>query len=227
MQKIIISTLLSFFIFTARAQDQYDVRKTRWEMSVNEVIASEYPLTPSETKTDGITYASVKLSNGNTAKIYYSFTNAKLTKIYYDMYGNQSSISRGTCTKIISLFHKINFTHFVFDDLKEKRMKCDMGWYLVNCSSAYPVGYKNCNLDQKTIEKMEKAAKETNCERIALNFENERTDALFYFNQYENVHSGIESPYSKPCDDEFYNMYYTLIFAPSYKLENEMKKRDF
>jgi hypothetical protein len=223
--KTITTTILLFLVLSAVAQEQYDVRKTKWGMAISEVMASEYPLTPSETKVDELKYSYVELSNGHKATILYSFTNAKLTEVRYIMYGYNAEFSRGTCTNIIPLYDKIKYTNFVFEALKSKGMKCDMGWYLVNCSNAYPVGYSNCNLTKETADKIEKAAIDINCERIGLNYENERTDAVFYFNQYPNLKT--KSSFDPPCNSDFYNTYYWLVFTPSYKLKNEMKKGDF
>jgi hypothetical protein len=172
--KTITTTILLFLVLSAVAQEQYDVRKTKWGMAISEVMASEYPLTPSETKVDELKYSYVELSNGHKATILYSFTNAKLTEVRYIMYGYNAEFSRGTCTNIIPLYDKIKYTNFVFEALKSKGMKCDMGWYLVNCSNV------------KT-----------------------------------------KSSFDPPCNSDFYNTYYWLVFTPSYKLKNEMKKGDF
>ncbi len=223
--KTISTILLLLFVLTVAGQEQYDVRKTKWEMSISEVMASEYPLTPSKATVNELTYSYVELSKGQKATILYSFTNAKLTEVRYIMYGYNADFSRGTCTYIIPLYDKIKYTNFVFEAVKNKGMKCDIGWYLVNCSSVCPVGYSNCTLDKETAEKIEKSASDINCEKIGLNYENERSDAFFYFNQYQNVKT--KSSFDPPCDDDFYNTYYWLVFTPSLKLKNEMKKGDF
>lgn len=142
------------------------------------------------------------------------------------MYGYDASFSKGTCKNIISLNDKVRYTSFVFDALKTKGFECDMGWYLVNCQNANAVGYKNCNLEKVTIEKIEKAAAEVRCARIGLNFENKRTDAVFYFNQFQNTYDE-NSEYNLHCESSFYNTYYWLVFSPSYELQEEIKKTDF
>lgn len=223
--KTITTTFLLFLVLTIVAQEQYDVRNTKWGFAISEVVASEYPLTPSKTKVDELEYTYVELSNGQKATIFYKFTNAKLTEVRYIMYGYNADFSRGTCTNIIPLYDKLKYTNFVFEALKSKGMKCDMGWYLVNCSNVYPIEYSICNLSKETADKIEKAANDINCERIGLNFENERTDAVFYFNQYQNVKT--KSAYGPPCNNDYYNTYYWLVFTPSLKLKNEMKKSEF
>lgn len=226
MKTILITTaILVFFVFDVAGQEQYDVRKSKWGMAISEVMASEYPLTPTKTKDNELEYSNVELSKGMKATILFSFTNAKLTEVRYIMYGYNANFSRGTCTNIIPLYDKIKYTDFVFEAIISKGMKCDMGWYLVNCSAQSPVGYSNCNLNKETADKIEKAANDINCERIGLNYENERTDAVFYFNQYQNLRP--KPSIDARCNSDFYNTYYWLVFTPSLKLKNEMKKGDF
>ena len=85
--KTITTTFLLFLVLTIVAQEQYDVRNTKWGFAISEVVASEYPLTPSKTKVDELEYTYVELSNGQKATIFYKFTNAKLTEVRYIMYG--------------------------------------------------------------------------------------------------------------------------------------------
>lgn len=225
MKKIILCILALCFYNIIIAQD-YDVRKTRWGMTISEVISSEYPLTPNEQSVQVLKFENVELSNGHKATILYEFRNKQLTEVRYIMYGYDAAFSKGTCKNIIPLIDKVNYTSFVFDALKSKGYNCDMGWYLVNCSNAFPVGYKNCSLDKEIINKMEKAAADVKCERIGLNFENERTDAVFYFNQYQNTYNP-NSEYNMPCNSDFYNTYYWLVFTPNSKVEKQIKKSDF
>jgi len=229
MNKLFPIVVALLIAFTLSAQDQFDVRKTKWGMSISEVMSSEYPLTPTDTKSDELKYANVELSNGQKSTIYYFFKNAKLTKVTYTVFGYNADFSRGTCSHIIPLYDKIKYTNFIFEAIKNKGMKCDMGWYLVNCQNVAPVGYSNCSIDQETVEKMEKAASEIHCERIGLNYENERTDAVFYFNQHQNYNSNYKTSLfsDRNCDDDSYNIYYWLEFTPSFKLESEIKKGDF
>lgn len=215
------------FICNSVAAQEYDVRKTKWGMSISEVISSEYPLTPDEKDESELRYKDVELSNGHQATILFGFKNRKLNEVKYIMYGYDASFSKGTCDNIIPLYDKVRYTSFVYDALRTKEFKCDMGWYLVNCSNTYAVGYDNCNLDKTTIENIEKAATEVGCERIGLNFENERTDAVFYNNQYQNTYDKNSEFNIHPCNSSFYNTYYWLVFSPSYELKKEITKSDF
>lgn len=226
--KIIFTLFLLLFVFKSDAQEKYDVRKTRWGMSVSEVMSSEYPMTPFKTTTDELEYTNVELSNGHKATILFYFRNARLNEVRYIIYGYDSPSSRGTCTNIIPLYDKIKFTHFVFQSLESKGMKCRMGWYLVNnYINPFPVGKVNCNLDQQTVEKIEKAASEANCERIGLDYENDRTNANFQFNQHQNLKSKYSNIEIFPCGADYYNTLYWLIFRPNSKIEAEIEKGDF
>nr|WP_315170504.1 hypothetical protein [uncultured Flavobacterium sp.] len=223
MKNLIILILINSYSLIAQ---EYDVRKTRWGTSINEVLYSEYPLTPDKSDESELEYKDVELSNGHKATILYKFKNRKLIEVKYLMYGYDASFSKGTCKNIISLFNKVHYTSFVFDTLQAKGFKCNMGWYLVNCSTVFPVGKDNCKLDKITIERIEKAAADLKCESIGLNYQNKRTDVIFYFNQYQNTFTN-NSEYNLPCDSSFYNTYYWLKFTPSYELERELKKSDF
>ena len=214
------------FICTSLFAQEYDVRHTKWGMSISEVMASEYPLTPNDKDESELEYKNVELSNGYKSTILFRFKNKKLNEIKYIMYGYDASFSKGTCKNIIPLYDKVKYTNFVFEALNMKEFMCDMGWYLVNSTNPFPVGRENCSLDKKTLENIEKAATEFRCERIGLSFENMRTSASFYFNQYQNVYIENEEQYFS-CNDNIYNIYYWLEFSPSYELKNEIKKSDF
>lgn len=223
--------ITSNYIFS---QVNYDVRKTKWGMTISEVIASEYPLTPSSNNSDELEYANVKLSNGHSVRILYYFKNKMLNEVRYILFGYNASYSKGTCKHIVSLYDKITYTKYVFDAVVNKGLKCDLGWYLPNCYQAkvntvtplgIPLGEKTCLLDKLTIDKIEKLAFDSGCDRIALSFENERTAAIFYFNQYKPIVNSLTKHMA--CDDIFFNIYYWLEFKPSYKLREEIQSTDF
>jgi hypothetical protein len=205
---------------------EFDVRNAKWGMSINEVMSSEYPLTPDDKDSGELEYKNVELSNGGKATILFTFKNRKLNEVKYIMYGYDASFSKGTCKNIVSLYDKIRYTSFVFDALMLKEYKCHMGWYLVNCSNTYPVGYDNCDLDKTTIDKIEKAAREVRCEQIGLSYENKRTRSTFYFNQYQNTYDESKKQLF-PCNSSFYNTYYWLVFSPSFELKRQINKTDF
>jgi len=221
-----------------REQDQYDVRKTRWGMTISEVVSSEYPLTLSEDNDNAvgryIIYSLVELSYGWKAEIIYWFTNSKLSKVTYSIYGYNNKNDMGTYTHIIPLYDKIQYTNFVFEALRNKGMKCSKGWSLINNKeTAYKHDYYNCNFDKETINDLEKAASENNSTLINITFSNERTDALISFNQYQNDDEKFkkieydiykEKNGSQTC---YYNIYYTINFTPTYKIKNEMRGNDF
>lgn len=233
-----------FLTLTVTAQDQYDVRKTKWGMAYSEVMSSEYPLLPTESQDDQLTYDNVKLQNGSSASITYYFKNRKLIKVAYWIFGYNFYPYRGTCTNKISLFDKIKYTSFIFDALKEKGMKCSFGWLIeindMNIVKNEIVPFK-CNFNKDIIEKMEKLSENNGHKTISLYFSNERTNATFWFEDHQywtkkdtllrsgtyNLGTGTFSTKEIPCNDDRYNRYYTLFFEPSLKLETEMKKGDF
>lgn len=222
MKAFIILSFSFFFTITVQAQN-YDVRKARWGMTINEVVSSEYPLVPSKSNEKEIRFDNIQILN-NKATIIYEFSNKQLFEVRYIIYGANDSGKRGSCDKIISLYDKVNYTSTIFEAIKSKNYKCNLGWYL-NCeSNNYPLGYGNCNLDKKSINAMENFAFEKNCTEIILSFENERTNLSISFNQYQNSKLKYNT---FPCNDEYYNTYYWVVFTPNYKTENEIRKSEF
>lgn len=222
MKKIITTSIFLLFTFSIIAQEQYDVRKTRWGMSISEVMASEYPLTPTVTKSDELEYSNVIIDNAQKTRIIYTFKNGKLSIVGYTIYGYNAEFSRGTCSHFVSLYDKITYTNFIFKTLTEdKAMKCNMGWYLSDHYFESP--FKNCDLSKQTIDKVEQFASDKNSEGIELQYTNERTEAKFRFLQHQNIKVNLDFK----CDDEYYNIYYWLSFQPSYQLRKETKKSDF
>ncbi|MFI5164720.1 MAG: hypothetical protein ACHQHP_05690 [Bacteroidia bacterium] len=204
------------------AQEQYDVRKTKWGMTYDEVISSEPTLNPLEKDTDHIRYENVELQNGITTSINYVFKNRKLAEVSYIIYGANVTAARGTCTNRISLYDKIQFTSFIFNALKVKEMNCKIinnkGWQL---QDVHPeIGLDSCKLDRENIEKMERLSLENDHKIICLYFENKRTQANFRFEdaQYRiqklnESKQGVFGP-NFPCNDVQYNEYYKIIFTP-------------
>jgi len=203
-----------------------DVRKTRWGMTMAEVITSEYPMTPNKVTDSELIYENVELSHSQLVTISYDFKNKQLSEVTYSVYGFNSGEYKGTCKNIVSLNDKVRFTSFVFDALKEKGFKCEIGWDLVNCFPRYPVGYNNCNLDKTTIDQVEKAAADAKCDKIGLGFANERSEVFFYFNQYQNIYKPDWDDVF-PCNGIFYNTYYRLVFSPGPKVQKEQEQSDF
>jgi len=131
-------------------------------------------------------------------------------------------------------YNRNNCCHTVFDAVVNECLKCDLGWYLPNCYQAkvntvtplgIPLGEKTCLLDKLTIDKIEKLAFDSGCDRIALSFENDRTVVIFYFNQYGPILNSLTKHMA--CDDIFFNIYYWIEFKPSYKLREEIQNTDF
>ncbi len=228
MLKIIYIAFAFLFVIESNAQEKNDVRKTKWGMSISDVISAEYPMSPTERKTNELKFTNVELSNGHKATIWYTFRNAQLIEVRYAIYGYDSPYTRGTCSKIIPLYDKVKYTSFIFQSIISKGMKCVFGWHLVHSSSNFfPVGKDNSNLDQQTVEKVEMAASEAIENEIGLDFENDRTRASFSFNQYQNEDPRFKGIKIFECNDDYFNTYYWLVFKPNSNVEAEMIKGDF
>lgn len=225
--KEVIFKILFFTTIFCNAQN-YDVRNVNWGMSINDVINSEYPL---EGNLNGnqLRYNNVDIGNGFTSALLYEFSNGKLIKLKYIIYGNPAF--KGTCKNIISLVDKVKYTTYIIETLYQKGYKCDMGWYLVNNTSlAQETGNRNdfwnCKLDYNTVSKVDKLAKEKNAVLVAIGLENERSHASFYYNEYQNSEANKETNLF-PCDSDYYNTYLWLEITPNYKVKNELNKNRF
>lgn len=230
MKKVKILIFLQLFAFTLIAQN-FDVRKVNWGMTMQEVINSEYPMRASKDGNE-VEFKNVEIGNSFTARLIYSFTNGKLTELKYIVYG--SEYSRGTCDKVIPLTDKVRFSTFIFDALKEKGYKCDMGWYIVNGTHLAQVtgkreDYYNCNTDFETVSFFDKVAKREGAERVAIGFENNRSHASFYFNEHQNYEPNFELPdeAKTPCKSDYYNTRFWLEITPNYKVKKEMNSSRF
>lgn len=225
--KTITTILFSFSVLIILGQEKYDVRKTKWGMTISEVIASEYPLSASSTKEDELNYLNVEIGNGQKADISYRFKNLKVKEVKYTIYGYKAEFSKGTCSNIIPIYDKIKYTSFIFEAIKSKGMKCNLGWYVpYGLPSGYIEGFpvKSCNIDRLTVEKIANASFKAEATQIALSFENERTIATFYFNEHQNYKK--QSSF-EPCNAEFYNIYYWIVFSPRYNIEEELNSKEF
>lgn len=79
MKKIILIILiLPQFIF---AQENFDVRKSNWGMTLNQVKNSENTIIPIEENYKELVYNNIELSNGTSCKLTYGFSNGKLNKV--------------------------------------------------------------------------------------------------------------------------------------------------
>ncbi len=227
--------LILLFSIPLLSQEKYDVRKAKWGMTISEVKASEYPLVGEDH--DGaatklfefdICYYDVTIGNDHKASIIYSFTNKRLTEISYQMYGRNDPDRKGTDSHFIPLLKKIEYTNFVFDALqKDKHMTCSHGWCDPFSSKLnIPANFHTCGTDAQTVEYIEKAGDLAHITTLSIGFENERSYATFYFNQYQNADK-TNNLIAASLNSNYYNQYYTLRFTPSYLVKQGLIKNDF
>jgi hypothetical protein len=231
MRTLLLTISLFGIIDSLYSQTTFDVRKVNWGMTIQEVISSEYPLTP-QTKGNEVEFYNVDIGNSFTARLIYEFSNGRLIKLKYIVYGYKSQYTRGTCDFIIPLFDKVRYSTFIFDALKTKNYKCNMGWYTPNGKHLADLtnnkqDYWNCSTDETTVKKVDAMAQSMKAERVAVGFENERSSATFYFNEHQNYKSQYDSEFKMSCDSDFYNTYFWLEIKPNYKVEKGMKGNDF
>ncbi len=87
--KISLLALALFLGLAFTSRGQYDIRKTKWSMTMQEVLDSEKPLVGiennSQTDLIDLKYKAISVDNF-TADITYSFKNGKLYEVTYTMY---------------------------------------------------------------------------------------------------------------------------------------------
>ena len=239
MKKIVILKLLIFFVSALLAQDKYDVRKTKWGMTQSEVISSEYPISPVRI-TDNIIYNSnnlkfenIELTNGQTADIYYRFTNGKLIEIRYCIFGYKYADSKGTCNNIIPFIKKVNSTSSIINGLLKKGFHYDnYGWYFSHPPLVIRTNegkYYSSDLNTQTLTEIQKVAIEKKFCKICIGLEKERTNVELSYNEYQNCKTSLEENklLKMLCNDDFYNIYCWLHFYPNNKVLKELTNDDF
>lgn len=227
----LILLIISFNLFS----QNFDVRKTNWGFTKQEVINSEYPLAP-EVKEKEISYYNVNIGEDTYARIIYSFINERLIEVRYIVYGSAIyNNGLGTCKFQVPLYNRYLNTKFIFNTLEHKGYKCSSGWYL---SGGYPSKNivditklitdreTNCSFDKNILDKIDKLANETKATATNIILENERNQLSVKFNNPMNL------TLENPCEDkiftaDYFNTYYWLVFEPNYKLKQELLKSNF
>lgn len=224
MKHIITVLIFSITFINAKAQSDFDVRKVNWDMTINEVIQSEYPLTPS-TKTDELVefdkvfVGKGYLTNGFEAKLKYTFKNKRLSGLEYVV-----SLIEKTENAIFQLTDKVSMTKFIFDALESKGYQCYIGWHTNSLSSKKRAEMFNdlkiCSLEYDFVKKIEDYAKAENDIHVYVNYENDRSSAGFCFYEFQN--SETTADWAKEG-----KLFCTIEFEPSFALKKQMEKSGF
>jgi hypothetical protein len=231
-KKITIVLLFCFITFLIVAKDTYDVRKANWGMTIEEVVKSEYPLTPKYNDNE-VEFNKVDIGEGYTAKLLYSFTNGRLTEMKYIVYGSQ--YSRGTCKKIIPLVDKVKFSTNIMYVLKSKGYSCQLGWYLsdkqitLSKVTGKKEDWTNCVTDEKTISLINYIAKKEGGTWVSIIFANKRSQAKFTYNEHQNYQLKYNVPSNSQlsCDDDYYNIRIWLEVTPDSVIKSQMNSNRF
>lgn len=220
MKKILLPNLMLLICSIVLSQ-QFDVRDTRWGMSSQEVIDSEYP---NKGIVDGneIAFNKVDLGNGLEAKLLYFFDRDELTEVRFIVYSKNTI---ATCDNIIPLAQKVKECNFLIDKIKHDGYTCNKGWYFEKPLSLSELTgdrsyYYNCKTDFSTVSFVDKIAKENKATRVYINLENKRSSVSFEFNEHQNGikrdYSNIPAEFLMKCSDDFYNTRFWLRIKPVY-----------
>ena len=110
MKKFII-----IFFYTLSFYAQNDIRGVNWGATIDQVLLSEKPISPSKVYEDQLRYDNINIGNNVFAKITYFFTSGKLSQVFYDIYSNS-----GNCNYMPSLTTRYFDNKFIFDILVSK-----------------------------------------------------------------------------------------------------------
>ncbi len=215
---------------------QNDIRGVKWGSTVEDVIKSEYPLTPKIDKNE-VRFENVNIGETIFSTLIYTFTNGKLSELRYIVYGSsQYTNGIGTCQYQVPLYYKYLFTKFIFETLNSKGYQCTIGWrfeggdirnekYFAEFGRLKDKSYE-CDFDKNSLEKLDKIGREIKSTKLTLSMENKRTFLNISFNSplnsetYRNCNSSILTP-------SFFNTYFWLVFEPSYEVKKSILKSNF
>lgn len=233
---IIKSCVIFLFINSFSIYSQNDIRGVNWGCTMEEVIKSEYPLTPKIDKNE-IRYEGVVLGETISSDLLYTFTNGKLSELRYIVYGGSLNHKfLGTCEYQVPMYHKYLYTKFIFDILNSKNYKCSYQWYFeggdFNNTKYFDeyknlkIEYLNCDLNENTLNKIDQIGKEIKSTKAGFIMENKRNLLNVKFNNPLNREGGGDCN-SRIFSKEFYNIFFWLIFEPSYEVKQNMLKSNF
>ena len=178
--------VFSFMALNALSQTDFDIRKTKWGMTIAEVKSSEEPMTASkEEKTNSGTqielqYDNVIVSDVKTT-IIYTFENGRLVEISY-------RFDRTWQGKEMNLTAKVMATQFVFKSLiDDKKMKVIQCWsYGLKTYGQY-TGKNNCGYTStELISDIEKVGLQNKEQYVNFHLNNNRTYANIQFKLVDN-----------------------------------------
>ena len=219
---IVLASLLIFNGLYIHAQEQFDIRKTKWGMTIEQVKQSELPLTPppeapsgilhgtkKETKNE-ITFENVVINDINTT-ITYRFQNGKLIEVAYRLNKNSPKKDMGLYDKVIS-------THFVFNNLiNEKKMIFVDCWsYGLKAYGDFNVKYKNTHdyTSVELINDVQKIGTQNGFQDVDCRLKNERTSVRLKYRLIDD-------------DPKYEAIIAWITFSPCGNAENDAKDSGF
>ena len=223
MKKIILFILI--FPGILFAQENFDVRKSNWGMTLNEVKNAEKTIVPFSESSNELVYNNIELNEGINCKLIYKFSNGILIEVLYLVYGPNDNYSRGTCENIVPISYKLDKIKFIFDALIEKKMTpFFMGWSISGIQFAkVDDSLQNGTTDRETFKLIQEELIRLNGTGVTIAFENARNFASFRISNFTKQ----DFISSFKCNDDYYNTYLWLNITPSYEVKKDLKKRDF
>lgn len=222
-----IKRILFFLIFpvVVFAQDNFDVRKTKWGMTLDDVKKSENTLVPFQEKFNELIYNDIELNESIKCKLIYTFSNGKLIEVLYLVYGPNDEYSRVTCENNVPISYKLEKIDFIFKAFLNKKMiPFDTGWSIQGSKlEKLDERLKRGNTDTSTFKLIQDELDRVKGTGASISFENARNWANFRIKHF--VKEDFNGYFK--CNDDYYNTYLWLKVTPSYEVEKELKRNDF
>ena len=228
--------ILLFVVNVFPIYSQNDIRGVKWGSTIDEVIKSEYPLTPKIDKNE-VKFENVNIGETILSTLIYTFTNGKLTELRYIVYGSsQFSNGIGTCEYQVPMYYKYLFTKFIFDTLKSKDYQCNMGWrfeggdlrndkYFSEYGKLKDKSFE-CNFEEDVLNQLDKIGQEIKSSKLSIGMENKRSFINISFNNPLNSETYRDCN-SKFFTPDFFNTYFWLVFQPSFDVKRSILKSNF
>lgn len=239
MKKFII-----IFFYTLSFYAQNDIRGVNWGATIDQVLLSEKPISPSKVYEDQLRYDNINIGNNVFAKITYFFTSGKLSQVFYDIYSNS-----GNCNYMPSLTTRYFDNKFIFDILVSKGYDWDpsiVGWYFDGY--VYPKidksvlskyfrnnfefdmklkpDYNKNNFNFDTLDNIDLIGQKIFSERVRIYMLNTRTDLTITFSTILNKK---EDNCGKKWMEEqkYFKKIIELEFAPNDEVKKQIFKSNF
>lgn len=184
--RLLILLIATFISVNSYSQNEFDVRKAKWGMTIAQIKDSELPLTPTKeepsigtngAKTD-LVYENVIINDIKTT-LYFTFQNGKLLEITYAFNKTWQKADMKFSDKVMS-------TQFIYKSLiNEKKMQPLDCWMYDDFNLKYYESFtKNKTCEYSSVELLddiEKVGLKNNFKQVTYRLKNKRSYVLITY----------------------------------------------